>query len=163
MAKTRSTRKPSKRSTTTADAVGTGDTTKAAGRPSSLLDTRVIYCGDCLDQLKQLPACCIDLIDIDPPFNSNHNYEASGLWGETKEKRAFEDRHASTQAYIDYMRPRCVELARVLHELLQVHDLQVTANAPADDARDLQEVAQIDCVKPNPLRRPRADARESNQ
>ncbi|MBX3396597.1 MAG: hypothetical protein KF841_14645 [Phycisphaerae bacterium] len=24
------------------------------------------------------------------------------------------DRHASTQAYIDYMRPRCVELARVL-------------------------------------------------
>jgi DNA modification methylase len=26
----------------------------------------------------------------------------------------FEDRHASTAAYIDYMRPRCVELARVL-------------------------------------------------
>jgi adenine-specific DNA-methyltransferase len=36
------------------------------------------------------------------------------FWGETKEKRAFEDRHASTQAYIDFMRPRCVELARVL-------------------------------------------------
>ena len=35
-----------------------------------------------------------------------------GLLG--REKRAFEDRHASTQAYIDYMRPRCVELARVL-------------------------------------------------
>ena len=34
--------------------------------------------------------------------------------GETKEKRAFEDRHASTQAYIEFMRPRCVELARVL-------------------------------------------------
>jgi DNA modification methylase len=33
---------------------------------------------------------------------------------ETKEKRAFEDRHESTRAYIDYMRPRCVELARVL-------------------------------------------------
>src|SRR5258708_31951923 len=27
---------------------------------------------------------------------------------------AFEDRHESTRAYIDYMRPRCVELARVL-------------------------------------------------
>jgi DNA modification methylase len=82
------------------------------GRPSSLLDTRVVYCGDCLEQLQNLPDQCVDLIYIDPPFNSNRNYEV--FWGETKEKRAFEDRHASTQAYIDYMRPRCVELARVM-------------------------------------------------
>ena len=82
------------------------------GRPSSLIDTRIIYCGDCLDQLRKLPDGCVDLIYIDPPFNSNRNYEV--FWGETKEKRAFEDRHASTQAYIEYMRPRCVELARVL-------------------------------------------------
>jgi hypothetical protein len=33
------------------------------------------------------------LIYIDPPFNSNRNYEV--FWGETKEKRAFEDRHES--------------------------------------------------------------------
>ena len=81
-------------------------------RPSPLLDTRVIYCGDNLDQLQKLPDACVDLIYIDPPFNSNRNYEV--FWGETKEKRAFEDRHAWTQAYIEYMRPRCVELARVL-------------------------------------------------
>jgi len=81
-------------------------------KPSNLLDTRVIYCGDNLDQLKKLPAACVDLIYIDPPFNSNRNYEV--FWGETKEKRSFEDRHASTQAYIEFMRPRCVELARVL-------------------------------------------------
>jgi 16S rRNA G966 N2-methylase RsmD len=81
------------------------------GRPSSLIDTRIIYCGDNLDQLRKLPDACVDLIYIDPPFNSNRNYEV--FWGETKEKRAFEDRHASTQAYIDYMRPRCVELARI--------------------------------------------------
>lgn len=81
-------------------------------RPSSLVDTRVIYCGDCLDQLRNLPDHCVDLIYIDPPFNSNRNYEV--FWGERKETRAFEDRHASTAAYIDYMRPRCVELARVL-------------------------------------------------
>jgi len=79
---------------------------------SPLLDTGVIYCGDNLDQLKKLPDACIDLIYIDPPFNSNRNYEV--FWGETKEKRSFEDRHESTQAYIDFMRPRCVELARVL-------------------------------------------------
>ncbi len=81
-------------------------------KPSSLLDTRVIYCGDNLEQLKKLPDACIDLIYIDPPFNSNRNYEV--FWGETKEKRSFEDRHESTQAYIEFMRPRCVELSRVL-------------------------------------------------
>jgi site-specific DNA-methyltransferase (adenine-specific) len=54
----------------------------------------------------------VDLIYIDPPFNSNRNYEV--FWGETKEKRAFDDRHASTDEYIRFMRPRCVELHRVL-------------------------------------------------
>jgi len=81
-------------------------------KPSSLLDTRVIYCGDNLDQLRKLPDACVDLIYIDPPFNSNRNYEV--FWGETQEKRSFEDRHESTHAYIEFMRPRCVELARVL-------------------------------------------------
>ena len=85
---------------------------QAVGKPSALVDTRVIYCGDNLEQLKKFPDGCVDLIYIDPPFNSNRNYEV--FWGETKEKRAFEDRHASTQAYIEFMRPRCVELHRVL-------------------------------------------------
>ena len=84
----------------------------ASAKPSALLDTRVNYCGDNHEQLQKLPAACVDLIYIDPPFNSNRNYEV--FWGETKEKRAFEDRHENTKAYIDYMRPRCVELARVL-------------------------------------------------
>src|SRR5271157_896770 len=84
----------------------------AVAKRSSLLDTRVIYCGDNLEQLKKLPEACIDLIYIDPPFNSNRNYEV--FWGETKEMRSFEDRHESTAAYIDFMRPRCTELARVL-------------------------------------------------
>src|ERR1051325_6730986 len=80
--------------------------------PSALVDTRVIYCGDNLEQLKKLPDACVDLSYIDPPFNSNRNYEV--FWGETKETRSFDDRHASTQAYIEFMRPRCVELQRVL-------------------------------------------------
>lgn len=92
------------------------------GKPSALLDTRVIYCGDNLEQLARLPDACVDLIYIDPapvsaverPFNSNRNYQV--FWGERKEKRAFEDRHASTHAYIDNMRPRSVELARVIEK-----------------------------------------------
>jgi hypothetical protein len=87
-------------------------------RPSALVDTRVVYCGANLERLRKLPDACVDLIYIDPPFNSNRNYEV--FWGETKEKRAFEDRHASTQAYLDYMRPRCVELARVLKKNRQL-------------------------------------------
>ena len=71
----------------------------AASKPSSLLDTRVVYCGDNLDQLRKLPPASVDLIYIDPPFNSNRNYEV--FLGETKEKRAFEDRHESTKAYIE--------------------------------------------------------------
>ncbi len=47
---------------------------------------------------------------IDPPFNSDRNHE--DFWGETKEKRAFEDRYVDTRTYIKNMRPRCVELTR---------------------------------------------------
>jgi DNA modification methylase len=43
-------------------------------KPSILIDTRVIYCGDNLEQLKKLPDACVDLIYIDPPFNSNSTY-----------------------------------------------------------------------------------------
>ena len=71
-----------------------------AGKPSPVVDTRVVWCGDNLDILRKMPDGCVDLVYIDPPFNSNRNYEV--FWGETKEKRAFEDRHISTQAYIDY-------------------------------------------------------------
>jgi DNA modification methylase len=87
----------------------------SAPRPTSnskKVDSSVIWCGDNLEKLKHLPDGAVDLIYIDPPFNSNRNYEV--FWGETKEKRSFEDRHASTAAYIDFMRPRCVELSRVL-------------------------------------------------
>jgi hypothetical protein len=65
-------------------------------RASSLLDTRVVYCGDNLEQLG-------------PCWTGQY-------WGETKEKRAFENRHENTKAYIDYLRPRCVQLARVLKQ-----------------------------------------------
>jgi hypothetical protein len=83
-------------------------------RASSLLDTRVVYCGDNLESLAKLPDACVDLIYIAPPFNSNRNYEV--FWDETKEKRAFEDRHENTKAYIDYLRPRCVQMSRVLKQ-----------------------------------------------
>ena len=52
---------------------------------TDLTQTSVIYCGDNLDKLRTLPDESVDLIYIDPPFNSNRNYEV--FWGETKEKQ----------------------------------------------------------------------------
>jgi len=34
-------------------------------KPSALVDTRVIYCGDNLDQLRNLPDACVDRIQGD--------------------------------------------------------------------------------------------------
>ena len=53
-------REQSSRATARGDA---RPTTKPA-KPSSLLDTRVIYCGDNLEQLAKLPDVCVDLIYI---------------------------------------------------------------------------------------------------
>lgn len=77
-----------------------------------LLQTQLIYCGDNLQKLRELPDESVDLIYIDPPFNSNRNYEV--FWGDAKEKRAFEDRFGDVEHYIRWMRPRVAELYRVL-------------------------------------------------
>lgn len=63
----------------------------------SLVDTRVIYCGENLKQMRKLSDACVDWIYIGPPFNLNYNCEV--FWGETKEKRAFEDRRAKLVAH----------------------------------------------------------------
>jgi len=77
------------------------------------MDTNVIYCGDNLEVLpKYIPDESVDLIYIDPPFNSNRKYEV--FWGEAVERRAFEDRYGDAMAYLDWMRPRLRELYRVL-------------------------------------------------
>ncbi len=52
-----------------------GAMAKAEPKPSAVIDTRVIYCGDNLEQLRKLPDACVDLIYIDPPFNSNRHCE----------------------------------------------------------------------------------------
>src|SRR3990170_4749765 len=77
------------------------------------METNVIYCGDNLDVLpKYVHPESVDLIYIDPPFNSNRKYEV--FWGEAVERRAFEDRYGDAMAYLDWMRPRLHQLYRVL-------------------------------------------------
>jgi len=75
--------------------------------------TNVIYCGDNLEVMpKYIPDESVDLIYIDPPFNSSRNYEV--FWGEAQERRAFEDRFGDAMTYLDWMRPRLREIQRVL-------------------------------------------------
>ncbi|MBI4301051.1 MAG: restriction endonuclease [Chloroflexi bacterium] len=77
------------------------------------LQTNVIYCGDNLEVLpKYIPDESVDLVYIDPPFNSSRNYEV--FWGEAQERRAFEDRFGDAMTYLDWMRPRIREIHRVL-------------------------------------------------
>jgi site-specific DNA-methyltransferase (adenine-specific) len=76
------------------------------------IQTQLIYCGDNLQKLRELPESCADLIYIDPPFNSNRNYEV--FWGDTQERRAFDDRFGAVEHYIFWMRPRVMEMYRVL-------------------------------------------------
>ena len=38
--------------------------------------SRTIFTGDCLDIMRGMADGCIDLIYLDPPFNSNANYAA---------------------------------------------------------------------------------------
>jgi len=77
------------------------------------IDTNIIYCGDNLEVLsKYIPEESVDLVYIDPPFNTSRQYEV--FWGEAQERRAFEDRFGDVMTYLDWMRPRLRELYRVL-------------------------------------------------
>ena len=50
-----------------------------------MIQTQFIYCGDNLSKLRELPDACVDLIYIDPPFNSNRDYEV--FWGMQRQGR----------------------------------------------------------------------------
>ena len=59
-----------------------------------MIQTQFIYCGDNIQKLRDLPDACVDLIYIDPPFNSNRNYEV--FWGDTHERHALPEHRAGT-------------------------------------------------------------------
>jgi len=79
------------------------------------METNIIYCGDNLKHLAQLPEKSVDLIYADPPFFSNRHYEV--IWNDGAEIRAFEDRwQGGISQYIKWMKPRLQECHRVLKD-----------------------------------------------
>lgn len=82
---------------------------------ASRCETGVLYCGDNLERLAQLPPECVDLIYLDPPFFSNRNYEV--IWGDEAEVRSFEDRwEGGINHYVEWMWDRVIEMHRVLKQ-----------------------------------------------
>lgn len=78
-----------------------------------MVNTNVVYCGDCLTILKEFPSECVDLIYLDPPFFSNRHYEV--IWGNHSELRAFGDRwKGGINHYIQWMGERLEQCERVL-------------------------------------------------
>lgn len=72
-----------------------------------------IYCGNNLEILKKIPDGMVDLCYIDPPFYSKRNHK--DISKKTSEIRGFQDTWSGDkQNYLDFMRPRIVEIHRVL-------------------------------------------------
>lgn len=94
-------------------------------KPYAIIDTWVVYCGHNLDQLRKLPEACLHLIYIDLPFNSNRNYEGrspTGIFGARRRRNAASKTHEPTRSTLATMRPRVVELHRVLTKTGSFYD-----------------------------------------
>ena len=53
------------------------------------MKTNTLYAGDCLDRMREWPPACVDLIYLDPPFNSKANYNI--LFGRGQDKNRKDD------------------------------------------------------------------------
>ena len=78
-------------------------------------DSHVIYAGDCLHVLKgntYIPDGSVDLIYIDPPWNTKEKYVS--FWKDSYKVMSFTDDFRTIGDYIEYMRERMVPLVRKL-------------------------------------------------
>lgn len=66
----------------------------------------MIHCGDNLPILRAMPSSSVDLVYLDPPFNSGRDYGEGDL--------SFSDKWPSALEYAQYMHERLEELQRVL-------------------------------------------------
>ena len=73
---------------------------------------KLIHC-DCKDALEKMPSESVDLIYLDPPFFTNRQYEV--LWGDSADKRSFDDRWAGgINHFLAWLTPRVDQMHRVL-------------------------------------------------
>ncbi|MEM7229781.1 MAG: site-specific DNA-methyltransferase [Planctomycetota bacterium] len=71
--------------------------------------TRVdLRCGDCRDVLEHLAPNSVDLVYLDPPFNTGRSHHAAA--------GRYDDSFASTEAYVQFLRERLEVVLRTLHD-----------------------------------------------
>jgi DNA modification methylase len=75
-----------------------------------------LVCGDNVDALAALPDASVDLVYVDPPFGTETARRGSG-------GLAFDDRPGGLSSYLHWLRPRLIQMRRVLldHGSLFVH------------------------------------------
>ncbi len=80
-----------------------------------------LHTADCLDALRALPPASVQLVYLDPPFNTNtrrtlssSGRRRSALVETEAENAAYDDAFGAPADYIAYMRPRVEQLRRVL-------------------------------------------------
>ena len=64
--------------------------------PKRALKTNIVYCADNLQVMKQLPSESIDLIYIDPPFNTG-TLRKSKAWDQEVQTGDFDDKWGGRQ------------------------------------------------------------------
>lgn len=69
--------------------------------------------GDCLDVMASLPSNHVHLVYLDPPFFTQKNHS---LKSKTLEAYEFEDKWASIQDYIEFLRIRLIEIKRIMRD-----------------------------------------------
>ena len=84
------------------------------------MNPQTLYYGDCLDWMRQWPDSSVDLIYLDPPFNSNANYNI--LFGEGNgvpaQVRAFQDTWKWDAAAIERTRRIVNAVAHPAHRVI---------------------------------------------
>ncbi|MBR6025830.1 MAG: site-specific DNA-methyltransferase [Firmicutes bacterium] len=79
-----------------------------------------LFKGDNLKVMQGLKDGCVDFIYLDPPFFSEADYYSGKTQGR---KKLFEDRWHGIDDYLDFLRPRLIEMKRLLKDtgLIAVH------------------------------------------
>lgn len=81
----------------------------ALAGPEVAIPLTSVVCADNLEFMQKLPACCCDLVYVDPPFNSNRTQSTR-----TKKDLQFTDQFPSVDDYLAFLRPRFIEMRRLL-------------------------------------------------
>ena len=86
---------------------------------TKMLELNKIYCGDCLEYMREMPDKCVDLVLTDPPYSSGTRKEGSkglrkSMLRGTDDKEWFQGDCLTTNGFVWLMRECALEWRRIL-------------------------------------------------